>query len=65
MRDLEIVAVILLVFLGLGIAMGMLTVWVLGSQQGGNPPGRFYDKDDLSPPEDDETRPPRWPGDGD
>jgi hypothetical protein len=63
MRNLEIVAVILFVFLGLGIAMGMLMVWALGRWQGGNPPGRFYDKDDLSHPEDDNARPPRWPGD--
>ena len=63
MRNLEIVAVILLVFLGLGIAMGMLMVRALGRWQGGNPPGQSYDEDDLSPPEDDDTRPPRWPGD--
>ena len=63
MRNLEIVAVVLLVFLGLGIAMGMLLVWALGRWQGGAPPGRSYDEDDLPPPEED-TRPPRWPGDG-
>jgi hypothetical protein len=63
LRNLEIVAVILLVFLGLGIAMGMLMVRGLGHWQGGNPPRQPYDEDDLSPPEN-HTRPPRWPGDG-
>ena len=58
MNDFVIVAIALLLFLGFGIAMGMLIVTAFSRRRA----TRYLEGDDRQQlPEEDDT-PPRWPG---
>jgi len=57
MTAFEIVAIVLVVFLGFGIVMGVLIVSAFSR----NRTTRYLEDRDRQPPEDDD-RPPRWPG---
>jgi hypothetical protein len=58
MRDLAIVAIALLLFLGLGIAMGVLIVSTI-SHRGAT---RYLEDSDRQQLSEDDDRPARWPG---
>lgn len=59
MTDFEIVAIVLVVFLGLGIVTGMLIVSAFSRRRATT---YLEDGERRLPPEEVE-RPPRWPGD--
>lgn len=58
MNDFVIVAIALLLFLGFGIAMGMLIVSVFARRRA----TRYLEGDDRRQLPEDDDRPPRWPG---
>jgi hypothetical protein len=58
MRDFAIVAIALLLFLGLGFAMGVLIVSTVARRRVSS---YLEDSDRQQLPEDDD-QPPRWPG---
>lgn len=63
MTAFEIVAIVLVVFLGLGIAMGMLIVSAFARRRA----NRYLEDRDprgLPPPQDGQPRRPRWPPGG-
>lgn len=60
MNDFVIVAIALLLFLGFGIAMGMLIVSAFSRRRA----IRYLEGDDRQRLPEEDDRPPRWPGDG-
>lgn len=68
MRDFEVVAVVIGLFFGIGIAVGMLLVVALpllkSMIQRRREARRYMDGGDWRelPPRDDDERPPPWPG---
>jgi hypothetical protein len=68
MRDFEVVAVVIGLFFGIGIAVGMLLVVALpilkSMLQRRRAARRYMDGGDWRelPPHDDDEGPPRWPG---
>lgn len=62
MRDFEIVAIVLVLFLGFGIAMGVLIVSVLPYRKASEYPEG--DREESPPPEPEEDERPPWWRDG-
>jgi hypothetical protein len=58
-NDFVIVAIALLLFLGFGIAMGMLIVSAFSRRRA----ARYLEDDNRWQLPEEDDRPPRWPGD--
>lgn len=57
MNDFAIVAIVLALFLGFGVAMGVLIVSAFSRRRA----YRYLEESDRWQPPEDDDRPPRWP----